>query len=324
MGYPGAYAPVISVAASGWVGEWTRGTHLVVDASNVADPTNPDDFYITDFSSRELAGQDLDVAAPGSWVVGPYQLNSGQTSSYYFLGGTSMASPHVAGIVALMAQKNAGLTAAQAELHLEAAAIPLPAGCRDIIDPNRGPTRICWGDDAIWFRSHHRRRSPRCHAFALTCLLADTHGPPLGGPFLSWQWTSPPGNGHGRKKRSERLPSTGSKCRMRCMTASYRGTSSPVDSPSMGVPITFAGQKGIWKPKCFERIPLSIRSTFEGPYATSSTRRWSAAVSIPGDQPESPGQSRSSRSVRNEDTADLSPGYPARHLPGGLAGDHRP
>ena len=26
MGYPGAYAPVISVAASGWVGEWLPTT----------------------------------------------------------------------------------------------------------------------------------------------------------------------------------------------------------------------------------------------------------------------------------------------------------
>ena len=71
---------------------------------NVPDPTIAANFYITDFSSRELVGQDLDVAAPGSWVVGPYQVNSGQTS-YYFLGGTSMASPHVAGIVALMVTK---------------------------------------------------------------------------------------------------------------------------------------------------------------------------------------------------------------------------
>lgn len=38
-----------------------------------------------------------------------------------------------------------------------------------------------------------------------------------------------------------------------------------------GVPITLAGPPGIWKPQCFERIPLSIRSTHEGPYADSFT-----------------------------------------------------
>ena len=148
MGYPGAYAPVISVAASGWVGEWLpAGNRVWWYNTNVPDPTNPDDFYITDFSSRELPGQDLDVAAPGSWVVGPYQVNSGQTS-YYYLGGTSMASPHVAGIVALMVQKYPALTAAGAETALESSATPLPAGCRNIFDPNVGPMNICWGDDA--------------------------------------------------------------------------------------------------------------------------------------------------------------------------------
>ena len=47
--------------------------------------------------------------------------------SYYYLGGTSMASPHVAGIVALMAQKDPGLTAGDAELILEGTALALPA-----------------------------------------------------------------------------------------------------------------------------------------------------------------------------------------------------
>jgi len=94
MGYPGAYAPVISVAASGWIGGWAAGNRSWWWNLNVADPANPADYYITDFSSRALTGQDLDVAAPGSWVVGPYQVNSGQTS-YYFLSGTSMASPFI-------------------------------------------------------------------------------------------------------------------------------------------------------------------------------------------------------------------------------------
>ncbi len=100
QGYPGACAPVISVAASGWVGEWSP----LGNRSwwwNLDDPElgTSDLYYITDFSSRAVTpDQDLDVAAPGSWIVGPYQLQLGQLS-YYFLGGTSMASPHVAGVV---------------------------------------------------------------------------------------------------------------------------------------------------------------------------------------------------------------------------------
>jgi subtilisin family serine protease len=147
MGYPGAYGPVISVAASGWIGEWTASAWW--RTLDVPDLTNPADFYITDFSSRQLSGQDLDVAAPGSWVVGPYQLNSGTNKlSYYYLGGTSMASPHVAGIVALMVQKNPALNATQAESILEGSAIELPAGCRTVIDPYAGPTEFCWEADA--------------------------------------------------------------------------------------------------------------------------------------------------------------------------------
>jgi len=145
MGYPGAYEPVISVAASGWTGEWTSSSWRY---SDVPDPTSANDFYITDFSSRELTGQDLDVAAPGSWIVGPYQNNSGPTS-YYYLGGTSMASPHVAGIAALMAQKCPALTASMAESILENTAIDLPAGSRTIIDPNIGSyVTVTWESNA--------------------------------------------------------------------------------------------------------------------------------------------------------------------------------
>jgi subtilisin family serine protease len=146
MHYPGAYEPVISVAASGWTGEWVGGASWWY-TSDVADPTNPGDFYIADFSSRAKPGQDLDVAAPGTWVVGPYQVNSGQIS-YYFLGGTSMASPHVAGIVALMAQKNPALNAADAEAYLEDSAIYLAPGCRTVYGPDGNPSDICWEADA--------------------------------------------------------------------------------------------------------------------------------------------------------------------------------
>jgi len=125
MGYPGAYEPVISVAASGWAYEFYNNISSWWYAFDVPDPAIMTDYYITDFSSVQYPGQDLDVAAPGSWIVGPYNVNNGQLS-YYFLGGTSMASPHVAGLVALMAQKAPGLTASQAEEKLESTAAWIP------------------------------------------------------------------------------------------------------------------------------------------------------------------------------------------------------
>ncbi|HEX3275644.1 MAG TPA: S8 family serine peptidase, partial [Gemmatimonadales bacterium] len=147
MGYPGALPQVISAAASGWTQEWTTPTWWY--ALDVPEPTRASDFYITDFSGRQLAGQDLDVAAPGSWVLGPFQLQRGQPS-FFFLGGTSMAAPHVTGTVALMLQKDPGLTQSQAETALQSSAIPIGAGCRSVITVPRGTTtsQVCWGNNA--------------------------------------------------------------------------------------------------------------------------------------------------------------------------------
>ena len=151
MGYPGAYAPVISVAAAGWTGQWRTGpdgnANNWWNADDVTDPTNPADFYIADFSSRQKTGQQLDVAAPGSWVVGPYQINSGQLS-YFYLSGTSMSSPHVAGVVALMCQKKRSLSAAAAESILKNSAIRLPPGSRTVFLPGGATEVQTWGSDA--------------------------------------------------------------------------------------------------------------------------------------------------------------------------------
>ncbi len=147
MGYPGAYEPVISAAASGWVGEWVGGSRSWWFDSDVAEPINPLDFYITGFSSRELPGQDLDITAPGSWVVGPWQTQSGKIS-YFFVGGTSMSSPHVAGTVALMLEKNPGLTAAQVDGILASSAVPLPPDTRTITTISGAPADMTWGADA--------------------------------------------------------------------------------------------------------------------------------------------------------------------------------
>lgn len=68
--------------------------------------------------------------------------------SYYFNSGTSLSSPQVAGIVALMAQKYPSLTAQEAESFLESSATPLAApSCRNVLTP-WGPETPCWESDA--------------------------------------------------------------------------------------------------------------------------------------------------------------------------------
>jgi subtilisin family serine protease len=87
------------------------------------------------------------VLAPGSWVVGPWQPNQGQVS-YYYVGGTSQATPHVAGVVALMAQLDPGLTASEAEALLESTAVPLGPGSRMVLEPTGEVAQFSWGADA--------------------------------------------------------------------------------------------------------------------------------------------------------------------------------
>jgi len=141
MRFPGRYAPVISAGATGSVGEFAPDdpTHTQWILNDVAEG-HVSQHFIAPFSAWELPGQDLDVLAPGFVVpiAGPFGGGIGQVD-YTYAFGTSFASPHVAGIAALMLQKNPGLTAAQIEQILENTAFPLPPGCRDIIAGVVGP-----------------------------------------------------------------------------------------------------------------------------------------------------------------------------------------
>ncbi len=157
MGYPGAYEPVISVGACGWTAEWSSGTWW---KANVDDPTEAGMLYICDFSSRALLGQDLDVVAPGSWIVGPYLAYGAAhpvtpiwapsvPGQYYYLGGTSMSSPHVAGVVALMLEKNNSLEQTQVEDILVGTALSIGAGTATVLNPGaQTSTDYTWGTDA--------------------------------------------------------------------------------------------------------------------------------------------------------------------------------
>src|SRR4030042_299354 len=152
MGYPGAYSQVISVGACGWKYEWygpdyvaplpryrlwwiqddTYGFNDIPESSS--DVVN--EVYITEWSSRELEGQQLDVVAPGSWVRGPYPgvpgyshlpwwrpgmgwLNGMNPGNFYYLGGTSMSAPHVTGVIAQMLEKDSSLDQMQVESILK-------------------------------------------------------------------------------------------------------------------------------------------------------------------------------------------------------------
>ncbi len=167
MGYPGAYPKVISVAAAGWVGEWNDPAANCPAVSapdaltasrfwrqcDVPEGFDPNNYYITDFSAEPKADaaagpQDLDVAAPGSWVVGPWQEQQGKIS-YFFIGGTSQAAPHVTGMVALLLQKEKGIAAGDVEARLEDAAKELPFSDQKV-RPGTGPAPFVLAPVPSW------------------------------------------------------------------------------------------------------------------------------------------------------------------------------
>ncbi|MEN3007088.1 MAG: S8 family serine peptidase [Candidatus Methanosuratincola petrocarbonis] len=162
MSYPGAYDQVISVGSCGWTREWRDPSNttyfrlwwLQSPYYPFADvPEDESEVYISDFSSRQLDGQYLDVVAPGSWVRGPYPgytygyshlpwwsngypalFRSINPGNFYYLGGTSMATPHVTGIVALMLQKNSTLTQTEVEAKLKSTALTILPGSARVYD----------------------------------------------------------------------------------------------------------------------------------------------------------------------------------------------
>ena len=186
---PASYAPVISVGLSGWAsytekygwtGEWVQEIDgdIYFDSSFWVRDVPEDNAYLTyisDFSSRErsdLWPQELDIIAPGSFVLGPFPFAPGQShlpwwsngkgngvaEQYWFLSGTSLACPHVSAVAALMLQANPSLTQAEVESLLRSSADPLPfSGSQKVlqidpntgsIDPNTGSINyVTWGFD---------------------------------------------------------------------------------------------------------------------------------------------------------------------------------
>ncbi|TAK99569.1 MAG: hypothetical protein EPO07_10770 [Verrucomicrobia bacterium] len=182
MHYPGAYAPVISAGSAGWTKEWLNpnGTppppryrlwwlqSPFFPWTDISEPTPASEVYVSDFSSRELTGQQLDVLAPGSWVRGPFPGDPGYShlpwhsngigdlkshighANFFYVGGTSMATPHVASTAALLLQKNPNLNQAQVENILKSTALPIAPGSATVFDivPTQAFVTNSWGANA--------------------------------------------------------------------------------------------------------------------------------------------------------------------------------
>ncbi len=153
---PYSVAPwVISVAAGCKVGvtdPTNSESHCMLDdGSNPLAPTNnePRAHVLADFSSRGIPGDPLyhpDITAPGVHIVSTRastgtvlngddanhdvricQISATNLAFYTCASGTSMASPHIAGVVALMQEAAGGkLTPAQVSNILTSTARPLP------------------------------------------------------------------------------------------------------------------------------------------------------------------------------------------------------
>jgi subtilisin family serine protease len=169
MDWPGAYPEVISCAAGGWtmqmIGSGTSNPPSpyrwylsdVPEALNTKDALgNNWQIFLTTFSGRPNAtlGQswkDLDACAPGSYVVGPYKPeaawsgtawgNLNAPTAYYGLWGTSMATPHVAGVAAIVASQYPTLNQASMEWIIQKAAtcIPMSSNAKYAYDPYYDP-----------------------------------------------------------------------------------------------------------------------------------------------------------------------------------------
>ncbi|GAB3733256.1 S8 family peptidase [Silanimonas algicola] len=146
LGGSGACGTTTQNAINGAV---SRGSTLVIAAGNsntnvsTATPANCANVIavasVTSSSARSSFsnyGTLIDVSAPGSAILST--LNSGTTTpgaeTYASYSGTSMATPHVAGVVALMQSRRIALglpllSPAQVESTLKSTAYPLSGAC---------------------------------------------------------------------------------------------------------------------------------------------------------------------------------------------------
>ena len=179
MHFPGAYAPVISAGASGWAKEWLvpgggpryrlwwlQGSvgSLLPGSGEVAEPTPVNDVFVAEFSGRQFAGQDLDMLAPGNWVRGPFpgtpgfshlpwwangigDITGNNTGNFFYVGGTSQATPHVSAAAASAASEEADTDAVADRVDPDVDGAADPGDRFDAVLRLRSPSTISWDTD---------------------------------------------------------------------------------------------------------------------------------------------------------------------------------
>jgi subtilisin family serine protease len=159
MDYPGAYPQVISAAAGGWTEGWiVKPPQTRWWLNDVPEKLNTKDYwgnnwqmFLEDFSSRpnKDLGQDwkdLDVCTPGASVVGPFKNYFSWSVGYYYLWGTSMATPHVSAIAAIVAQQHPYFNQYDMEFILRKAATGLPLAADGAYALDSTPWWFYWND----------------------------------------------------------------------------------------------------------------------------------------------------------------------------------
>ena len=131
IGSPGAAVRAVTVGA---VAEWTPGSPNAWHSAGI---------YIAPFSGRGPTADGRtkpDIVAPGvtvrSAAAGPFQTATGCTTCYGLASGTSMSTPFVAGVAALMLEANGGTLS--------------PAAIQDILFSTAQPRGSVAGKDNEW------------------------------------------------------------------------------------------------------------------------------------------------------------------------------
>ncbi|CAM3862773.1 S8 family peptidase [Mesobacillus zeae] len=104
IGYPGALVNAVAVASLD--NTFVNGTHKVSDFSSRGNPNTDGDYIIQE--------RDVEVAAPGGSVY-----STSVSGGYTTMSGTSMATPHIAGLAAKLWSSNKALSNVQMRVELQ-------------------------------------------------------------------------------------------------------------------------------------------------------------------------------------------------------------